>query len=116
MTLPGEIEGDRLLPFLLRRIDRQGAATAGAVDENIGGSKMRERLLGNAPGGVLRHHVLDNEQGSVALGSGNLRRQRLEQFSAPANDGNPHAFGGQAPGDGPADAHRRAGHHGPLVV
>src|SRR5579884_132358 len=110
LPLAREVEGDRLGPLLLRRIDRQRAAAAGAVDEDIDMTERGEGGVAQALRRVLRHDVLRDQGRPQRLRPLDLVRQLFEQPAAAGDGGDVHAFGGQALRDRSPDAHAGARH------
>ena len=110
LAVAGEIERDRFVPGAVGRIDRQRAAAAGIVDEDVDMAELGNGRGGELVGGAFGHDVLDHRNDGAAGGL-DLGHQRLQQFLPPRHANHAHAFLCQPAGDGAADPDAGSGYH-----
>src|SRR5919198_6529204 len=104
LAMAAEVERQRFLPLLVGRFEREAAAAARVVDQDVDAAQFPERGFGDAPRSVGREEVLldDDELARLLF-------QLLEEMAAPGSDGEPNAFLRQRQRDRAADAHARPG-------
>src|SRR5436190_19708206 len=103
LAMAAEVEGQRLLPLLVAGFEREAAAAAGVVDEDICAPQSLERRLGDALRRPFGEEVLlDDDQLPGFL------LQVFEEVAPPGGDRELDALLCQRDGDRAADAHARA--------
>ena len=107
-----------VLPLVVGRLhDRLVAAGAGIVDQDVGAAELllgRGDQCGAALGGG---DVAGHRRATLhAVRCGDLGPRRLEPVGVAGGDDDMRTLGGEALGDGEADADAAAGDHGDLVA
>jgi hypothetical protein len=91
-------------PLIVRADDRQLAAAAGGVDQNLDVAKRLARCGGDLHRRFRLHHVGDDDRRLGAARCFDFGGELLKQIAAPRNDGHLHAFERQRLRAGAADA------------
>ena len=114
LPVAGEIQRDGFVPIAVGRIDRQGPAAAGIVDQYVDVPQCCERSGRQRFGSILLHDVLrDRDDGGAALGL-DLLRKRLEQIFPSRHGDDTHPLHREPLGYGAADPDAGSGHDGGL--
>src|SRR6185437_1183167 len=112
LPVAGKIERDRFVPRAVGRINRQGPAAAGVVDEDIDTAQFGRCPRGDLCRRVVLHHVLRHgDDGTVSL-IPHLLRKRLEQIGPPRDGNDTDSFVCKPLGDGAPDSDAGSGDNG----
>ena len=105
LALAGEIQRDRLVPLRVGRFERELAAAAGVVDQDVHAAQALQRRLAIVAARP-RSRVLHSMMTGFCP---RFFRQLLQQVAPARHDREAHAFARQRHRDAAADAHARAG-------
>ena len=109
LALAREVERERFVPLLLRCVEREAAAAAGVVHQNVDRTQAIERRLGDRGRRLSLHEVaFDRQRTHAALGD-DFAGDFFQQIPAPRGERQAHTLGTERQRDAAADATARPG-------